>query len=85
MKLLMADNSMVRFVSFVDGAIHKKKGRYHCELPSAADPNVTLILYANICKLHTISWLYYNTQTNNYFCTLTLYNQWILGVEQSTQ
>ena len=50
----------------------QEKGRYRCELPSAADPNVTLILYVNICKLHTISWLCYNTQTNNYFCTLTL-------------
>ena len=24
------------------------RGRFHCELPSAADPNVTYILYANI-------------------------------------
>ena len=24
------------------------RGRFHCELPSAADPNGTLILYANI-------------------------------------
>ena len=26
----------------------RERGRFHCELPSAADPNGTLILYANI-------------------------------------
>ena len=25
-----------------------ERGHFHCELPSAADPNGTLILYANI-------------------------------------
>ena len=26
----------------------RQKGRFHCELPSAADPNITQTLYANI-------------------------------------
>jgi hypothetical protein len=29
-----------------------ERGRFHCELPSAADPNVTQILYANIGELN---------------------------------
>ena len=27
------------------------RGRFHCEIPSAADPNITQILYANIGEL----------------------------------
>ena len=29
-----------------------ERGRFHCELPSAADPNATQILYANIGELN---------------------------------
>ncbi len=29
----------------------RERGRFHCELPSAAGPNVTQILYANIGEL----------------------------------
>ena len=28
----------------------QERGRFHCELPSAANPNVNQILYANICE-----------------------------------
>ena len=28
-----------------------ERGRFHCELPSAADPNVSITLYANIGEL----------------------------------
>ena len=30
------------------------RGRFRCELPSAADPNINQILYVNICELIVI-------------------------------
>ena len=30
------------------------RGRFHCELPSAANPSVNQTLYANICEFHFI-------------------------------
>ena len=33
------------------------RGRFHCELPSAADPSTNQILYANICEFAGTSYL----------------------------
>jgi hypothetical protein len=30
-----------------------ERGPFHCELPNAADPNVSQILYVNICEFNT--------------------------------
>ena len=35
-----------------------RRGRFYCELPSAADPGVNQILYVNICKLDIILIMY---------------------------
>ena len=32
-----------------------ERGRFHCELPSAADPSVNQIIYVNICELIVIT------------------------------
>ena len=48
-----------------------QRGRFRCELPSAADPSVNQTLYANICEL--IICVYINCTCSHCF------PQWILG------
>ena len=44
-------NGSVRLFRRFSGA--PERGRFRCELPSAADPNTDLILYVNICEFVT--------------------------------
>ena len=44
-------NGSVRLFRGVSGV--PERGRFHCELPNAADPSVNQILYVNICKFIT--------------------------------
>ena len=51
-----------------------ERGRFRCELPSAANPSINQIVYVNICELFVTQILH----TNNNYYIMGLHNSIIL-------